>query len=1051
GKLVALLDQVEDRYARVERPEPALDGLAQRVRNLRDQVIGPELAIRRREALRTVKRAVDRFTDRDDVSQLEEQDALASAIAEIRGWQMSGAAAALGHRVLDAPEFRELNRMVGGLSGRLEKLEGELKSQRTSNGSVHEVASQIEQLTHVVELLAGAVGETGQVKRLESQIGALASLIEKGPKAGLSAINKRLDDVSATVGKLAELQAQQMEREIVREDRLAAAPAPGAAALAPAMHAIETSVRNVCDRIDSIEKNVTLSSGDFERLTAEMAAFTQAMKDRETAPGALISKVDALAARIRDFQAANGDVASLQRDVSALRDAVMDGMEPRFNRIESQIEALSDRMAPAAGSAEVEDQLKLLVQRINETGAQLNGLAKLYSASQDKADIETVATLVAERVSDAITRKASVPVAMFGPDSLKSIEGRLSGLIKSAGKTHDYEALADLVAERTSLAVAKSAPGPAAAGISQDSMSAFEQRMTALFNAAGQDTAERLMRLEAVLSNRAAITSPAAMLSGSEPPTSQSAAAPAARSVPPAPLADSSVKSRGERLEAMLAALGGSQDDTGDIMPANPADDAPLVDPGFGNPGPVRAALAAKVGAAQPPAVMPERATIPDTTAPKAAAAAIKSAAEASAERPSFDPGSAERPPRPQSSFAQPAAEPFAAPNPVVSQAEAQISQNSTSTFVAAARRAQRARAEAATPNAAGCSAISRALSRFMSDKSTDPAADRPAAVIATEKPIKQKKPGNAAKAGAVVAPPMPGEPDDAQVQPSFLVRHCRPLLLAATLVAVSMLALNLVIQRMAPAQPQQPAVETIEPDVASAGKLSASQYISLVRPEPRVIDMIDGAATASINPNVFGFSRATMPTAQMPSTLLANATGNGETFAPSDAPTITNSILDKVVATEPFDLPVEGIGPLKMREAAANGNAKAQLEVAVILSEGRAVEQNYDEAAIWYERSAAQGFVPAQYRLGNLYETGTGVDKDLEIAKLWYQRAAEADNRMAMHNLAALYAGGQLGDRAFETAAEWFAQVAARGMTDSQFSLDMLYARGLGVPQDFE
>src|SRR5690606_28903151 len=138
---------------------------------------------------------------------------------------------------------------------------------RSGNGSVQEVAAQVEQLTHVVELLAGAVGETGQVKRLEAQIGALAALIENGPRVDLSAINKRLDDVSATVGTLAELQARQMERDVARED---GEPGIGAGA---AMQAIEKSVRNVYDRIDAIEKNFALSSGDFERLTSEMAAF----------------------------------------------------------------------------------------------------------------------------------------------------------------------------------------------------------------------------------------------------------------------------------------------------------------------------------------------------------------------------------------------------------------------------------------------------------------------------------------------------------------------------------------------------------------------------------------------------------------------------------------------------------------------------------------------------------------------------------------------------------------------------------------------------------
>ncbi|HTO29158.1 MAG TPA: hypothetical protein VL017_11260, partial [Devosia sp.] len=363
GELVALLDQVEGRYAHQEPAEPALSGLARRVRNLRDQVVGPEPAVRRREALRTVKRAVDRFSERDDLGQFHaDQDELTSAIAEIRGRQMSAPAAALGSRPRDMPEFRELSSLVGGLSGRLERLEGELKSQRSGNGSVHEVAAQVEQLTHVVELLAGAVGETGQVKRLEAQIGALATLIEGGPRVDLSAINNRLDDVSATVGKLAELQAQQMEREIAREERKAPA-VDAAAALAPAMHAIEKGVRNVYDRIDAIEKNVALPSGDFERLTSEMAAFTQAMKDREAAPSTLVAKVDALAARIGSFDAANGDVAGLKQDIASLRDAVISGMEPRFQRIESQIEALSDRMAPPADTTQVENQLKLLMAR----------------------------------------------------------------------------------------------------------------------------------------------------------------------------------------------------------------------------------------------------------------------------------------------------------------------------------------------------------------------------------------------------------------------------------------------------------------------------------------------------------------------------------------------------------------------------------------------------------------------------------------------------------------------------------------------------------------
>jgi localization factor PodJL len=148
-------------------------------------------------------------------------------------------------------------------------------------------------------------------------------------------------------------------------------------------------------------------------------------------------------------------------------------------------------------------------------------------------------------------------------------------------------------------------------------------------------------------------------------------------------------------------------------------------------------------------------------------------------------------------------------------------------------------------------------------------------------------------------------------------------------------------------------------------------------------------------------------------------------------------------------ELPPEGVGPMDLRQAASNGDARAQFEVAAIYTEGRAVPQDYKAAATWYERAAAQGFAPAQYRLGSLYESGNGVDKDLNTAKLWYERAAEAGNRMSMHNLAALYAGGQLGKQQFDSAAKWFEEAADRGLTDSQFNLGILSEHGLGIPQD--
>lgn len=1048
GELVALLDQVEGRYAQApqeEPAEPALAGLTERVRNLRDQVVGPEPTVRRQEALRTVKRAVDRFSEREDATVHAQQDMLSSAIAEIRGSRAPVAAPV--QSIAAMPDFRELNGLVGGLSGRIERLEGELKSQRTGSNGVREVASQVEQLTHVVELLAGAVGETGQVKRLESQIGALAALIEDGPKVDLSTINKRLDDVSVTVAKLAELQAQQMEREIVREDARASKPAPeGAAALAPAMHAIEKSVRNVYDRIDSIEKNVTLSSSDFERLTSEMADFTQAMKEREAVPTKLFSRVDALAAHIGDLQTANGDVAGLKSDIASLRDAVLAGMEPRFHKIESRLEELTERVSMPVDSSQVENQLRLLMARMDDTSAQLDNMARLYATPSDIVELEALATIVAERTTDAITRKAPAPVAMFGPDSLKSIEDRIQGLIKTAGKGPDYETIASMVAEKTSAAVAKSAP---AATVSDASIDAFEQRVTALFNTAGQDTAERLTRLEAAIAARAERQPEPAKV-----PPASATLQPAKVTIAPSTKPELSADSRSEKLDAMLAALGASPTlPDRDAMPANPADEAPLIDQGFKDKPANWAPLDARFTAPTQPVLRQPAPELTPTEPP----------------RPMFDAASVERPARPQSSFAT-EADPFAsiaapATTPVV---QAPVSQSNTSTFVAAARRAQRARQEIPAPvDATTGSAMGRALARFMPAKPADGEAPavvaplvetpvKPAKIEKAPKPVKEKK--VKAVAPEPIAPRFGEETDEALAQPGFLVKYRRPLLLAAVLATVSILALNLILQRSAEQQPETtPAAAITEaPAPTPDAQPAADQDVSLVRPDARVIDMIDNTTTASINPTIPSAFSRTADVTPMPGALLANAAAQSKT--PGAEPALTGTPDMQTTASitpsdvpETFDLPAEGVGPIELRQAAADGDARAQFEIAAIYTEGRAIEQDYTEAAKWYERSAAQGLVPAQYRLGNLYETGTGVEKDLEVAKLWYQRAAESGNRMAMHNLAALYASGQLGDQEFDTAAEWFQQAADRGMTDSQFNLGMLYARGLGVEQNFE
>lgn len=149
------------------------------------------------------------------------------------------------------------------------------------------------------------------------------------------------------------------------------------------------------------------------------------------------------------------------------------------------------------------------------------------------------------------------------------------------------------------------------------------------------------------------------------------------------------------------------------------------------------------------------------------------------------------------------------------------------------------------------------------------------------------------------------------------------------------------------------------------------------------------------------------------------------------------------------LDLPPAAAGPLSLRLAAAKGDPSAEFEVGARFAEGKGIEQNFNEAQRWYQRSATRGFAQAQYRLATLFERGMGVKQDLARAKTWYQRAAEQGNVKAMHNLAVLSAGRAAKTPDYETASKWFQSAADHGLADSQFNLAVLFESGLGVGKD--
>lgn len=1050
GELVSLLDQVESQVARQGRHDTSYQGLGERMQDLRMQVAEIEPDDRHRQALRSVKRAVDRFSDRDEtfgerVMASNPRDTLQSAIQQIRSrqggqpprapLQQAHAPQPMPARLPELPQFTELAHAVGGISTRLERLEGELRNQaRSQTGNVKEIADQVAQLSHVVELLAGAVGETGQVKRLEGQIASLARMIAQGPQVDLSALTRRLDDVSATVGKLADLQVQYASK---------VQTADTSGSVIEGMRAIEEGVRNVYDRIDAIERQHAATPVDLDPITRELGRITEAMRSPMAQPQGLVELIDVLNSRVSDLELRHPQVGELKLDVELLRTVVIETMEPRFAAIELQIESLTDRLAerPAELSvSQLEAQVRQLVARMDQTGEQLSGLAKLYqqpaAAAAPAPDFEALAELVAHRTSNALKR-AEPAFAPASETDYEEIEKRLARVMRAAAK--------------------EQAPSEDFAGM-QTGIREVNDRLARLEESLVK-RAEEARRIEAA--PLAAFT-PAVPAMAPPAPTPTPTPTPVRRDDPIAKFIHDS-----EPLPPPAPALTRTPRRS-DAMPANPSVEAPLAAKPFPEPtqaGPVRMALEAKNG---------PRKLHPGLDAPVAAEPAV----------PVYDPATAAKPPRPVSSFeavAEPP--PPAAPLPVAAPEAPAPAEHmpSANTFIQAHRRAARQTSAmpAAKPEpiaASASSLIGRAMARLQGVTAPAAAATTPPAETARERKAARKLAGDKVAPGKAwtpeddVAPPAPTEavtppvPADHAAAPadSLLSRYRRPILLAAVLVAATVLAGNLVLQKLNEQAPAAPAA-AIEPapgDTSAADLLDAQpieEVSALSSPTPsRVIDMVDSLKTGSISPS----ADPAAPLGFVPSTATPAATASFGKRPAVDAATVLGTTPTETALAMPaplvtqtsavtLDLPPDLLGPLELRQAAANGDPRAQFEVAAIYTEGRAVPEDPAAAAIWYERAAAQGFAPAQYRLGNLYENGRGVAKDVQQARLWYQRAAEAGNRMAMHNLAALYAGGELGKQEFDAAAEWFEQAANRGMKDSQFNLGMLYARGLGVKQD--
>jgi uncharacterized protein len=141
-------------------------------------------------------------------------------------------------------------------------------------------------------------------------------------------------------------------------------------------------------------------------------------------------------------------------------------------------------------------------------------------------------------------------------------------------------------------------------------------------------------------------------------------------------------------------------------------------------------------------------------------------------------------------------------------------------------------------------------------------------------------------------------------------------------------------------------------------------------------------------------------------------------------------------------------IEDLKARSAAGQRAATRQLAEMYYVGRG-GVEQNFSEAARWYERLARQGDPRAQTSLGLMYARGYGVEKNLETARKWWSFAAAQNDPGAQYNLGVIYSRGEGVEQDYGRAAQWLRLAAQRGHIQAQNNLGLLYHEGKGLERD--
>lgn len=129
---------------------------------------------------------------------------------------------------------------------------------------------------------------------------------------------------------------------------------------------------------------------------------------------------------------------------------------------------------------------------------------------------------------------------------------------------------------------------------------------------------------------------------------------------------------------------------------------------------------------------------------------------------------------------------------------------------------------------------------------------------------------------------------------------------------------------------------------------------------------------------------------------------------------------------------------------AALGGNVEYEYKLGTYYEQGFGVNQNFDEANVWYKKAAAQNYPVALYKLGfNCYYGVNIPEPDYPMALQWLEKAEKYNYGKAQNLLGILYSSNNLMRANNQKAVEYFQKAINNNIANAFFNYGSMLERG--------